>query len=127
MIHDDLIRQTLLAATGSIFLIFALWAAFRPNSLASLLGYKLEGSNSYSEFHAIYVGVFTAQFLLCVFAVTRIQDGSIGDLVAIFLLSQPVGRVLSAIKKGFPSGFMLFLFIAELAGGILLLAVRPGG
>ena len=127
MIYDDFIRQALLAATGGVFLVFASWAAFRSNSLALSLGYKLESNNSHSEFHAIYVGVFAAQFLLCVFAIIRIQDGFIGDLVAIFLLSQPFGRVLAAIKRGFPTGFMLFLFIAEMVGGILLLAVRPGG
>ena len=127
MIYDDFIRQALLAATAAIFLVFSLWAAFRPNALALLMGYRLEGNNAYSEFHAIYVGIFTAQFLLCVFAITRIQDAAIGDLVAIFLLSQPVGRLLAAIKKGLPTGFMLLLFIAELVGGILLLAVRPGG
>lgn len=127
MIYNDLIRQILLAATGIVFVIFALWATVKPESLATILGYELSNKNAFSEFHAIYVGVFIAQALLCTLAIVRVQDAAIGDLVALFLLSQPVGRLIAVVRRGFPSGFLLQLFIIELVSGIILLAVRPNG
>jgi len=125
MIYNDLIRQILLVATGSIFSAFFLWALIKPQSLASTLGYELKTKNAFNEFHAIYVGLFIAQTLLCALAFVRIQDAIIGDLVAVFLLCQPLGRLIAAVRKGFPSGFMLILFAMELVGGVILLAVQP--
>ena len=125
MIYDDLTRQILLAATGGSFACFALWAAFSPRSLATTLGYTLESKNAISEFHAIYVGVFIAQVCLCILALTRIEEAAIGNLVAVFLLSQPFGRMIAAFRDSLPSGLLLALFIMEFVGGILLLLVQP--
>ncbi|MEM6255991.1 MAG: DUF4345 family protein [Cyanobacteria bacterium P01_D01_bin.156] len=125
MIYDDLIRQILLAVTGCIFSFFALWAAVQPMSLTPVLGYELKSKNAISEFHAIYVGVFLAQALLCVLAFTRVEDAMIGNLVAIFLLAQPLGRVIATFRGGFPSGFLLTLFVMEIAGGVIVLSVQP--
>lgn len=126
MMHDDLIRQILLSAAGAVFVGFALWAAIGPKSLAATVGYRLDSPNAMSEFHAIYVGVFLAQALLCALAVVRIDDAIIGDLVAVFLLAQPVGRVLAWFRKGWPHGSLRAAFILELAGGLAILLVRPG-
>ncbi|VAW34763.1 hypothetical protein MNBD_CHLOROFLEXI01-4821 [hydrothermal vent metagenome] len=125
MIYSDLARQALLAVTGGIFLTFAFWAILKPESLAAILGYELKTKNAFSEFHAIYVGVFIGQSLLCALAFVRVQDASLGDLVALFLLGQPLGRLIAAMRRGFPSGFLFLLFIMELIAGIVLLAVRP--
>jgi hypothetical protein len=38
MVYDDLLRQVMLAATGGVFLFFALWATAKPSSLAAVLG-----------------------------------------------------------------------------------------
>lgn len=125
MIYDDLIRQLLLGATGVVFLAFALWTLVKADAFAAVLGYKLDSNNSVSEFHAIYLGVFVAQAILCAVAVLRVQDALIGDIVAIFLLSQPAGRVIAAIKRGWPSGLMALLFGVEIVAGLLVLGVRP--
>ena len=74
-------------------------------------------------FSVLLLSVFDSQATYGILLSTTI----VVALVADFLLSQPVGRVLSALRTGLPSGFMLFLFVAAFAGGILLLAVRPGG
>ncbi|MEM6437155.1 MAG: DUF4345 family protein, partial [Cyanobacteria bacterium P01_D01_bin.115] len=113
MIYDDFSRQVLLAATGGIFVCFVLWAVLNPKSLATTLGYTLASKNAVSEFHAIYVGVFIAQAGLCALAFVRVADVMLGNLVAIFLLSQPVGRVIATFRGGFPSGFLLTLFVME--------------
>ena len=125
MIYDDFIRQVLLATTGCIFAFFALWATLKPKLLATVLGYELQTRNAISEFHAIYVGLFLAQALLCVLALTRVEDAVLGNLVSIFLLAQPLGRVIATFRGGFPSGLLLALFATEIAGGIIVLLVQP--
>ena len=128
MIYADFSRQVLLAATGGRFAFFALWTAFSPQSLNDLgvhLGYTLPSKNAISEFHAIYVGVFIAQAWWCALAFARIEDAAIGNLVAVFLLSQPFGRVIAALRGSLPSALLLVLFILELIRGILLLLVQP--
>ena len=125
MIYNNELRQLLLIAIGLTFTVFAAWAAVRPESLAKIVGYELTNNNAYSEFHAIYVGVFIAQALLCALAYVRIQDATLGDLVALFLLGQPAARLIAGIRRGFPTGLLRLLFIIEIIGGIVLLAVRP--
>ena len=125
MIYADFSRQVLVAATGGSFAFFALWAALNPKSLATTLGYTLPSKNAVSEFHAIYVGVFIAQACLCALAFARVEDVAIRNLVAVFLLGQPCGRVIAALRGSWPSGLLLALFILEFVGGILLLLVQP--
>lgn len=127
MIYSDLLRQILLAATALTFLGFALWALVRPNSLARVLGYELRSADGQSEFHAIYIGVFLGQFALSVLAAYRIADVVLGDLVAAFLLAQPLGRLIALIRFGAPSGVLRLLFALEAVGGVALLLVRPTG
>lgn len=125
MIHDDFIRQLMLLATSMVFVAFALWATFRPKSLANMLGYTLSVPNGQSEFHAIYVGVFFAQTALCGLAAIRVSDAVLGDLVAFFLLAQPLGRLIAWPQFGAPQGIPRWLFALELVGGGALLLVRP--
>lgn len=125
MIHDDFIRQLMLIATGMVFVSFALWATFSSKSLANLLGYTLSIPNGQSEFHAIYVGVFSAQAALCGLAAIRVSDPVLGDLVAFFLLAQPLGRLIALPRFGAPQGMMRWLFVLELAAGGALLLIRP--
>lgn len=126
MIYDDLARQILLAATGCIFIAFAAWAAAAPKSMANSLGYRLDSPNATSEFHAIYLGVFVAQALLCLLAFVRIDDAIVGDLVAVFLLAQPAGRAAAWLRAGWPTGFLRLALALELFGGLAILLVRPG-
>lgn len=126
MIVNDSLRFFLLVASSATFVGFAVWAALRPLSLASLLGYRLRSDNSHSEFHAIYVGVFLGQALVCALAASRVDDALLGDLCAAFLLLQPVGRTLAAFRGHRPEGVLAMLFLAEVLGGAALLAVRPG-
>jgi magnesium-transporting ATPase (P-type) len=125
MIYDDFVRQVLLGATCLTFVFFALWAILKPNSLANTLGYELNNNNAISEFNAIYIGVFMAQSLLCVLAFVRIDDAMIGNLVAVFLLSQPLGRIIAMFRGGSATGFMKLLFTSEVVAGLMLLVVQP--
>lgn len=125
MIYDDFARQILLAATGGIFIAFATWAVAAPRSMANSLGYRLDSSNAMSEFHAIYLGVFVAQALLCLLAFVRIDDALIGDLVAVFLLAQPIGRAVAGLRGAWPTGLLRLAMVLELFGGLAILFVRP--
>ena len=126
MIESDLLRQVLLSATGVTFVGFALWAIVAPAAFAKPMGYRLDNPNAVSEFHAIYVGVFFAQALLCALAAVRVTDAALGDLVAVFLLAQPVGRLMAAARGSVPTGVLKALFAIEVIGGVILLLVRPG-
>ena len=125
MIYDDFSRQVLLAVSGGIFACFTLWAALKPKSLATSLGYTLASKNAISEFHAIYVGVFIAQAWLCALAWNRVADAALGNLVAVFLLGQPFGRMIATFRGSWPAGFLLVLFIMEFVGGGTILLVQP--
>jgi hypothetical protein len=125
MIYSDLVRQILLGGVGGVFLTFAVWAIVNPTSLAKILGYELITKNAINEFHAIYVGVFVAQFVLCIFAIFRVQDAAIGNMVALFLLAQPLARLIAIFRGSAPSGILKFLFMLEVLGGLILLVVQP--
>ncbi|PQA78010.1 DUF4345 family protein [Rhodoferax sp. TS-BS-61-7] len=125
MIYSDLLRQVLLASTALIFVAFAGWALLKPDSLAKVLGYQLSLPNGASEFGAIYVGVFLAQALLFAFALFRVHDAIIGDICAVFLLAQPLGRIMPMIAHGAPNGMLKALVLLEIFGAVALLSVRP--
>lgn len=125
MISSEILRFILLIASSATFFGFSVWALFHPGSLASVLGYDLKSSNSHSEFHAIYVGVFMGQGLLCFLAASRMDDPLLGDLCAAFLLLQPVGRIVAIIRGHRTTSVLSLLFVAEALMGTVLLLVRP--
>lgn len=125
MIHSDLLRQILLAATAAVFAVFVAWSLVHPRSLAQTLGYEASAPNGWSEVGAIYGGVFVGQALLCGLAMTRVRDPVLGDLCAVFVLLQPAGRALPMLRYGAPRGLLRWLLILEIVGGLALLAIRP--
>ena len=49
----------------------------------------------------------------------------LGDLVALFLLAQPAGRLVAAFAIGLPRGVLFVVCGIELLVGLGLLALRP--
>lgn len=125
MIENDIARRVCLGVTAAVFILIALRACFKRTKLAAGLGYKLTAPNGYSEIYAVYVGVWLATAVLAVTAMYRVEDAILGDLLAGFVLAQPVGRLLASVKWGLPEGTLLKMFYVEIAGGIILLLVRP--
>ena len=78
-----------------------------------------------SEFHAIYLGVWLATAILAILAAVRIRQALHGDLLAMFVLAQPLGRLIAVIRFGLPEGPLLFMFALEAIGGLAVLCVRP--
>jgi Domain of unknown function (DUF4345) len=125
LVHSDIVRRILLVLTALIFIVIAVRAVFAPEQMASGLGYFLTGSNGYSEFYAIYLGVWLATAALAILAAVRIRQPLIGDLVAMFVLAQPVGRLFALVRFGLPEGLLLAMFVLEAVGGLLIFSVRP--
>lgn len=107
------------------YIVIALLALAAPEKLANSMGMILTGANSYSEFYAVYVGVWLATASLALLAARRIQDAQLGDLSAMFVLAQPAARLLAALFFGWPQGSMMNVMLAELVGGLLILLIRP--
>lgn len=125
MIHSNFGRQTLLVLTVLIFVANAVQTVFYPDKWAAELGYSLVAPNGYSELYAVYVGLWLATAFLCILAAMRVRQSLLGDLVAMFVLAQPVARLLALPQFGLPQGLLLALFALELVGGLALVAVRP--
>jgi hypothetical protein len=91
------------------------------------MGLFLVGVNGYSQFYAIYVGVRLATAGLALLAARRGDQPILGDLTALFILAQPLGRLVAAFAIGLPQGGLLVICGIELLAGLALLALRPRG
>lgn len=125
MYESDLIRQFLLGATGLIFLLLAIRAAVQPDAIAREVGLLPSGANGYSELHAIYLGLWLMHALLAGYALLHVQDALPGDVLALLLLGQPLGRLWALPRYGWPQGPLRVFFVLEIIGGAALLLVRP--
>jgi hypothetical protein len=124
MIELDWLRQLLLSLVALAFGLLALRTLIQPTAVAAELGYELRPPNGYSELFAIYVGLWGATAALAVYAAVNVGEPGLGDIVALLILAQPVGRVLAVPRYGWPQGALAGFFMLELAGGGALLLVR---
>ena len=119
------LRQRCLLAISITYILIAVLALLAPQQMANGMGYVLTSSNSFSEFYAVYVGVWLATAALTLLAARRITDALLGDLSAMFVLAQPAARLLAMVFFGLPQGSMLSVMLAEMVGGMLILWIRP--
>lgn len=119
------LRRQLLHLIASASSLAALAAMLDPDRIATVMGLFLVGVNGYSQFYAIYVGTRLATAALALLAARQGKPPVLGDITALFVLAQPVGRFIAAFAIGLPQGFLLVVCGIELAGGIALLALRP--
>jgi hypothetical protein len=118
-------RATLLKLVAIACSLAALIALLDPDRMATRLGMLLVGVNGYSQFYAIYVGVRFATALLALLAARHGDQPLLGDITALFILAQPVGRLIAAFAIGMPQGLLLVLCGFEVLCGVALLALRP--
>jgi hypothetical protein len=121
------LRTQLLQVTATVCSLAALSAMLDPDRVAVRLGLFLVGVNGYSQFFAVYVGVRFATALLALLAARRGDQPILGDLTALFILAQPIGRFVAAFAIGLPQGLLLAVCGVELLAGLALLALRPRG
>lgn len=103
----------------------ALAALLDPDRVATQLGMLLVGVNGYSQFYATYVGATLATGGLALLASRHGDQPILGDITALFILAQPMGRLVVALAVGPPQGLLLVICGLELLGGFTLLALRP--
>jgi hypothetical protein len=119
------LRRQLLQLVACASSLAALAAMLDPDRVATVMGLFLVGVNGYSQFYAIYVGTRLATAALALLAARQGEPPVLGDITALFVLAQPVGRCIAAFAIGLPQGFLLVVCGIEIAGGIALLALRP--
>ena len=125
MAFTDTGRRILLILLALVFIAIAAGAFLAPESMAAGLGYSLQAPNGYSEFFAVYVGLWLATACVAILAACKIRQPLIGDIVAVLVLAQPLGRGIAMLSYGLPTGALFYIFFLELFGGLALLAMRP--
>ncbi len=123
--RKEALRVMLLRLIATVSSLAALTALLDPERVAGSMGLFLVGVNGYSQFYAIYVGVRLATALLALFAARHGELPVLGDITALFLLAQPLGRLVAAVAIGLPQDLLLLVSCVELLAGLLLLALRP--
>jgi ABC-type thiamin/hydroxymethylpyrimidine transport system permease subunit len=124
-VKSSLTRRILLALVALVFAAIAIGSLVAPHEMAEGLGYTLANTDALNEFRAIYVGLWLATAAIFVLAARRVENALLGDVCALLLLGQVVGRVASLLIDGAPSQRIWPIFAVELIGGLALLAVRP--
>jgi hypothetical protein len=121
------LRGQLLQLTATASSLAALAAMLDPDRIAVAMGLFLVGVNGYSQFYALYVGVRLATAGLALLAARRGDQPILGDLAALFILAQPLGRLVASFAIGLPQGLLFLISGIELLVGLALLALRPPG
>ncbi|MGJ7914966.1 hypothetical protein ACI48D_05725 [Massilia sp. LXY-6] len=121
------LRSQLLRVTATASSLAALSALLDPDRTAGAMGLFLVGVNGYSQFYAIYVGVRLATAGLALLAARRGDQPILGDLAALFILAQPLGRLVASFAIGLPQGLLFAVSGIEVLVGLALLLLRPRG
>jgi hypothetical protein len=117
------LRGRLLSFAATAHSLAALAALLNPDRVADAMGLFLVGVNGYSQFYALYVGVRLATAGLALLAARQGDQPILGDLAALFILAQPVGRLVASFAIGLPQGLLFVVSGIELA----LIGLRPHG
>ncbi|HEY0063027.1 MAG TPA: DUF4345 family protein [Telluria sp.] len=118
-------RAALLKLIALAMSLSAFAAMVDPDRVATSFGMLLAGVNGYSQFFAMYVGIRLATAGLALLAAQHGDQPVLGDITALFILAQPAGRLIAAFAIGLPQGYLLVVCGLELAGGLVLFALRP--
>jgi hypothetical protein len=121
------LRSQLLQVIATVNSLAALSAMLDPDRTAAMMGQFLVGVNGYSQFYAIYVGVRLAIAGLALLAARRGDQPILGDLAALFILAQPLGRFIASFAIGLPQGLLFVVSGIEVLIGLALLLLRPRG
>jgi hypothetical protein len=121
------LRRQLLSIAATAQSLAALAAVLDPDRVADAMGLFPVGVNGYSQFYALYVGVRLATAGLALLAARQGDQPILGDLAALFILAQPLGRFVAAFAIGLPQGLLFVVSGIELAVGLALIGLRPRG
>jgi len=130
-LYDDgvkvlVVRRVLLVVAALVFTAIAVANLVIPETMARSMGYHLDGVDARNEYRAIYIGLWLAHAVLLLVAARRIDDLLLGDLAALLIGGQFVGRVVSAVVDGaLPSSKLWPAAAVESLGALALMLARP--
>jgi len=126
LIHHTPTRRAMLAITALVFAGLAVQTLIRPDLVAQAVGNGLRSTNDYSELHAIYAGLWLGHTALGLLAARHAdRQPLLGDVLALLIFSQAVGRVMSVAQWGWPDGVLRVMMVVEVISGLTLWLVRP--
>jgi hypothetical protein len=120
-----LLRKINLVGIGLTFLFIAGYVLFNIEKAAYIYGYTLNGVDGHNEFRAVYMGFWIGLTVLCFVAARKIEMPILGDLAALMVLFQALGRLLSFMLDGKPSKLVIVVFFLELISSVFGLLMRP--
>jgi len=119
------LRKVNLVGNGLAFLFIAGYVLFNTEKAAYLYGYTLNGADGYNEFRAVYIGFWLGLTILFFAAAWKINVPILGDIAALMVLLQALGRLLSFLMDGKPSERFIIVFFLELTSSVFGLLMRP--
>jgi hypothetical protein len=114
-----------LVGIGLTFLFIAGYVLFNIEKAAYIYGYTLNGLDGHNEFRAVYMGFWIGLTVLFFAAARKIDVPILGDIAALMVLLQALGRLLSFVIDGRPSERFIVVFFLEFASGLFGLLMRP--
>lgn len=120
-----LLRRINLVGNGLTFLVIAGCVLFNIEKAAYIYGYTLNGVDGHNEFRAVYMGFWIGLTVLFFVAAWKIEVPILGDIAALMVLLQALGRLLSFLMDGKPSKLFIIVFFLELTSSVFGLLMRP--
>jgi hypothetical protein len=119
------LRRLNLIGNGLTFLFIAGYVLFDIDKAAYFYGYTLNGVGGHNEFRAVYMGFWIGLTVLFFTAAWKIEMPILGDIAALMILLQALGRLLSFLLDGKPSERFIIVFFIELTSSVFGLLMRP--
>ncbi len=120
-----LLRKINLIGIGLTFFFIAGYVLFNIEKAAYIYGYTLNGVDGHNEFRAVYMGFWIGLTVLFFVAAWKIDVPILGDIAALMVLLQALGRLLSFVMDGRPSKQFIIVFFLELTSSVFGLLMRP--
>jgi hypothetical protein len=119
------LRRFNLIGNGLTFLFIAGYVLFNIEKAAYFYGYTLNAAGGHNEFRAVYMGFWIGLTVLFFIAAWKIEMPILGDIAALMILLQALGRLLSFLLDGKPSERFIIVFFIELTSSVFGLLMRP--
>lgn len=119
-----LFRRIFFCVIASVYFGEAAMALFAPETAAALIGYELLRVDGFSEFRAVYLGMWSVLGVWALIAARRADEALPGDVVASVVFGESLARMLSLVLDGMP-GSITYLHIVMEFAPLAVLLLRP--
>lgn len=113
-------RMLLFLGVAAVYLLITFQVLRRPSSVMQDVGLRFDNINGLSEFHAIYVGIWSVTAAMLIYSAFFPQERALAVFAALMVLAQPMGRIVALFRGGLPRGKMQLMFVLETIGGLWL-------